>query len=432
MSRQIASTLVVSTFGIMIKYFVSPRLLVQVFVISVLACPGRAQSIAGSAYTVFGVGDLIPRQSAVNRGLGGSGIGLRSDLFINLQNPASYTSISSPITQLFEMGALVEFDQFRTNNSEESGSSGGLSSINLWFRFSPKWAVAFGFAPYSKVDYDITTQRNLGALSNESIINYQGSGGFNQVYFGNAFQLTKNLSVGVNSSFIFGSILKTETVQSLELANSFWVENQLFMNKLQFDFGTQYSVFFPRSTITLGATFAYETEFSVTNEATLFESRVNTISGETTTEDNYILPLSAGFGVSFNSPRSTISADVKYQNWSSASFSDDNEFRDTFHYSLGYEYKTNFSSDHNFNLVNLRTGVFYKDNYLDLSNGTFGEWGVNVGVGIPVQGNKTSINLNYTYYQRGTTDNSLIEESANQINFDVVIRDVWFIKRKFD
>ena len=182
----------------------------------------------------------------------------------------------------------------------------------------------------------------------------------------------------------------------------------------------------------MGATFAYETEFSVTNEATLFESRLNTISGETTTEEDYILPLSAGFGVSFNSARSTISADVKYQNWAAASFSDDNEFRDTFHYAFGYEYKTNFSSDHNFNLVSLRTGVFYKDNYLDLSDGTFSEWGINFGFGIPVQGNKASINLNYTYYQRGTTHNGLIEETASQINFDVVIRDVWFVRRKFD
>ena len=416
------------------KYFRFFRLLILVSMPLIIFGHRRcgAQSIAGSAYTVFGIGDLLPRQSAVNKGLGGSGIGLRSDFFINLQNPASYTAISSPVTQLFEMGALVEFDRFRTTSSEESSASGGIGNINLWFRLSSKWATTVGFAPYSKVDYDITAQRNLGALTNQSIINYQGSGGFNQVYLGNAFQVTKNWSVGVNSALIFGSILKTELIESLELANNFWVENQLYMNKLYFDFGTQYSIFLAKSTLTLGATFAYESEFSVTNETTLFESRLNTISGETTTEDNYLLPLSAGFGMSFNTSRSTISADVKYQNWSSASFSDDHGFRDTFHYALGYEYKTNFNSDHNFNLVNLRSGVFYKDNYLDLSNGTFSEWGFNIGVGIPVQGNKTSINLNYTYHQRGTTENGLIEETASQINFDVVIRDVWFIRRKFD
>ena len=418
----------------MIKYLVLQRLLILAGALSVALShlPGRAQSIAGSSYTVFGIGDLMPRQSAINKGLGGSGIGLRSDLFINMQNPASYTAISAPVTQLFEMGALVEFDRFRTTNSEASSASGGLTNINLWFRFSPKWAATFGFAPFSKVDYDITTQRNLGALTNRSIINYQGSGGFNQVYMGNAFQVTKNLSFGVNSALIFGSILKTEIIESLELANNFWVENQMYMNKVLFDFGTQYSLFFPKSVLTFGATFAYESTFSVTNEATLYESAQNTISGETTTEDDYLLPLSAGFGISFNSPRSTISADVKYQDWSSASFSDDNDFRNTFHYAVGYEYKTNFTSDHNFNLLNLRSGLFYKDNYLDLANGTFSEWGFNVGMGIPVQGNKASINLNYTYHQRGSTNNGLIEETASQINFDVVIRDVWFLRRKFD
>lgn len=416
----------------MIIYPIIARLVTLIFVSFILSIPSKAQSIAGSAYTVYGIGDLVPRQSALNKGLGGSGIGLRSNLFINLQNPASYTSITGPISQIFEMGALVEFDQYKTSGSQESNSSGGISNLNFWFRFSPKWAATFGFSPYSKTDYDITTQRNLGALSTESNINYQGSGGFNQVYFGNAFQITKNLSIGVNSSFIFGSILKKEIVESLELLDSFWVENQLFMNKLQFDFGTQYSLFLPKSTITFGTTFAYETKFSVTNEATLFESEFNTISGETTTEDNYILPLAVGFGMSVNSAKSTISADIKYQKWSSASFSDDNEFRDTYHYSLGYEYKTNFTSEHNFNLVRFRSGLFYKDNYLDLEAGTFEEWGFNIGIGIPVQGDKTTINLNYTYHQRGSLTNGLIEESASLINFDVVFRDVWFIRRKYE
>ncbi|MDN5211282.1 hypothetical protein QQ020_04445 [Fulvivirgaceae bacterium BMA12] len=414
------------------KYTNFPLLLVLIMISFISGIDTKAQSIAGSAYTVFGIGDLIPKQSAINKALGGSGIGLRSELYLNLQNPASLTAITSPVTQLFEMGAHVEFDRYKTMDAEETGSSGNLSNLNLWFRLSPRWAMAIGFAPYSKVDYDITTQRNLGALSTASIVNYQGSGGFNQVYLGNGFRVTKNLSIGFNSAFLFGSILKTEIVESLDLSNAFRVENQLFMNKVLFDFGAQYSVFLPKSTITIGTTFAYETAFSVTKDATLFESDLNTISGETTTEDNYRLPLTAGFGLSFNSAKSTISADVKYQNWSTTSFSEDTGFRDIYHYALGYEYKTNFSSDHNLNMVCFRSGIFYKDNYLDLADGTFAEWGFNVGIGIPVQGNKTTLNLNYSHLRRGTTNNGLIEESAGLINFDVVIRDAWFIRRKFN
>ena len=46
-----------------------------------------------SPYSFYGIGDLENPVTAASRGMGGVGIGFRSDKAMNLQNPASYSAI---------------------------------------------------------------------------------------------------------------------------------------------------------------------------------------------------------------------------------------------------------------------------------------------------------------------------------------------------
>ena len=43
-------------------------------------------------YSLFGIGDIARQGTAFNRGMGGIGIGVRDNRFINYLNPASITA----------------------------------------------------------------------------------------------------------------------------------------------------------------------------------------------------------------------------------------------------------------------------------------------------------------------------------------------------
>ena len=56
------------------------------------------QNGANSPFTRYGFGQLADQGLGVNKAMGGIGIGLRSNLQINVNNPASYTAVDETKT----------------------------------------------------------------------------------------------------------------------------------------------------------------------------------------------------------------------------------------------------------------------------------------------------------------------------------------------
>src|SRR5688572_20434075 len=120
-----------------------------------------AQNIYQSPYSIYDLGLINDRMSTLNRGMAGTGIGVRDPYNLNYKNPASLGSIMSPVSSIFEMGFYIERNNNRTNNFSETGSTGSLSNINYWFKFSPRWASTIGLTPFSSVSYKVNTTRSL-------------------------------------------------------------------------------------------------------------------------------------------------------------------------------------------------------------------------------------------------------------------------------
>src|SRR5678816_2321609 len=89
------------------------------------------------------------KMSTLNRGMGGTGIAVRDGFNLNYQNPASYGSIASPVSSVFEMGFYVEQNNYHTVDLSESRTNGSLSNINYWFKFLPQWSSMVGLTPFS-------------------------------------------------------------------------------------------------------------------------------------------------------------------------------------------------------------------------------------------------------------------------------------------
>src|SRR5688500_16958332 len=153
------------------------------------------QNIFNSPYSIYGLGIMNERLSTLNRGMGGAGIAVRDEFNLNYVNPASYGAIQSPVSSIYEMGFYVENNNYKTNELSESKSNGSLTNINYWFKFKPYWSSMVGLSPFSSVSYKIATTQSLGSGSAVDYF-YEGSGALSRFYWGNAFTITKNLSLG--------------------------------------------------------------------------------------------------------------------------------------------------------------------------------------------------------------------------------------------
>jgi hypothetical protein len=392
----------------------------------------QAQNIFSSPYSVYGIGMINSRTSSMNRGMGGVGIGVQDDFNLNPLNPASYGAISSPITHIYEVGLYVESNKYQMSTRSDSKSTGGLSNINYWFKFSPWWSASAGLAPFSSVGYKINTTRELGAASNVDYT-YDGSGNINQLYLGNSFKIVKNLSLGVNISYLFGSITKNETIDLSNLSSVLTYENQIVARKMDIDLGLQYRIKIKNRALVLGVVADDGLTLRGTQKSALYDQNADTLTNDTGDKLKYKLPASAGFGIGLHSKRSILAADLKFENWSSANFSDQElTFQDTWKVAVGYLYKGNPNAESYWGLASLRTGFYVQNYQLKIDGTNLPLWGMSAGVSLPVFDGKSAINLTYSYDRLGTTTNNLIRQNSQKIMIDVVIRDLWGIKRKFD
>ncbi|MEJ0030677.1 MAG: hypothetical protein WDO15_10060 [Bacteroidota bacterium] len=228
------------------------RIIVVSIVAALLSSSNQLYAqISASPYSVYGIGILKERTSSMNRAMGGSGFAVRDAINLNNLNPAAYSSIQLA-TQLTEAGIYAESDRYRSTTQSSTLTTANLNNLNFWLRFTKRWAGSVGMSPLSSVNYHITSGHAIG---DNSASEYIGSGGVTQFYFGNAFQITKNLSIGATASFFHGAIDRKETITS-GLAFGTEVSNNIYINRGNIDYGLQYQFFLKKErSITIGAVY---------------------------------------------------------------------------------------------------------------------------------------------------------------------------------
>jgi hypothetical protein len=238
----------------------------------------------------------------------------------------------------------------------------------------------------------------------------------------------------MNLSFLFGSIHKTESVASRSIPNMLTLDNKIYTSKFDADFGLQYSIPFGKRTVVLGA--IYNNGLSLKAKSTTYlYNQLNDTLGEWSKKSlQYTLPPAAGAGISLQSSRSILTTDVRFEQWTKAQFADseDLRFSDTWTMSAGYAYQGNPDGTSFLDALSFKTGFYWQNYYLNLKGLSLPNWGLSAGFSIPVFDGKSSINLTYSFDKLGTTQNNLILQQSQKVMVDVVIRDLWGVKRKFD
>lgn len=365
--------------------------------------------------------------------MGGTGIGISDSYNLNFLNPASYTSIAGPSSSIFGIGMYSENIGYSTSVTSQSQVAGGLSFLSYWFRPSKRWASTIGLVPVTAVSYNISTDKLL-AESTSATYTYSGSGYTNKVYWGNAFNITGNLSVGVNAGLLFGSVNRSESVSSTYNSDELTLTNRIHARKMTIDFGAQYKFHLPgKRTLSAGVIYDHGVTLYGNSTINLISGDADTLKTYTGNTIQYKLPRSVGAGISLTTEKSLLAADVRFRQWSEAGYSDRTEsYRDTWRISAGYHRYGTLDAESIIKRLQFSAGAYVQDYNLKLRDTVLPNYGFTLGLALPVMEGRSTLGLSYGYDRFGTQENDLILQQSHRLSLDITIRDIWGARAKYD
>ncbi|MEI6138086.1 MAG: hypothetical protein WCP85_02405 [Mariniphaga sp.] len=413
---------------------------------SLLKAQSENSSSTSSPYSRYGIGTLNGYSQGRSAAMGGIGAGVRYGFQINTENPASYTAIDT-MTFLMDFGLNSRHTNYETASQKNGGNNVNFNALSFSFPLKKWWATAFGITPLSEKGYNIAS--TVESTTNISSTTISGTGSLSKAFLGNAFNLGKHLSVGVNLWYLFGTLTDSYYLNFPydAAAYDYLLENKLNVHNFGVTGGLQYSWKTKnKSQWVLGATIEpkqnMSAKYTILEERELFRNSsttspiIDTLRDVTSTIGGLTLPLSysAGFTYAYKN-KFTVGADVYHQKWSSASFmgATSQYLTNSTRYSAGFEIVPDeFSIRSYWARAQYRVGCFYENSYLTINGQQIKGYGATFGFGLPLGRSRSALNLSAELGKLGTTNNNLIKESYAKFTMHLLLQDRWFIKRKFD
>lgn len=397
-----------------------------------------AQNHLNSPYSRFGLGRIGTRTSSTNAAMGGTSIAFQSATVVNFANPASYAAYDS-MSCLFDVGFSYK-NQTLTAAGTQKGSGIYFDYLAFGLPVLKWWKTSFGFQPFSNMSYDISSLEEIDSITTS----FRGRGGINEFYWGNAFRLFNNFSIGFNASYLFGEYAKIRTVESADnhFANS-KTSNANYIKGFSLTTGVQY--FVPiKEKGKLGLGLVYTPSIPIYSNAenqtityfgTDFASRIiDTFFSSNDRKIKHSMPQSFGGGISWSKGlQYFIGADFTWTNWANYAVKEVNDsLINSYKIAIGGNYVPNPASSKFFARMTFSLGVKYEQSYLKLNDIPLNGWGVNLGLQFPVKRSKTSFGLVFEYGQMGTTQSELIQENYFKATISLRIHEQWYQRKKLE
>lgn len=378
--------------------------------------------------------------------MGGINAGLRSQWFINPQNPASYTAFDSA-SFLFDGALYAKMSTFKIDTLSQPSNYASISYIAMGFPITRWLRTSIGLQPFSSVGYTINNNQSVEGFGNTRF-EFQGYGGLSQAYLGGGFKLTKDFSAGFNMSYIFGSIDKIRNITFPDSSYIFSSRISELSNikGLYLDLGLQYHHAYSNGRFwNAGLTYVPGQSLNVTSDrlavmyshdySTDLDEMRDTVEYETGSKGTINLPQSIGGGLTFGKGEKWMAgADVKWQEWSSYTYlGKSDSLKNSLSLSAGGQFRpaTNDISSY-WKRITYRAGARFNQSYLYLNNTRINEFGISFGFGLPMKKTRSTLNIAFEAGARGTTQNNLIRENYFRFSLGASIFDRWFLKRKYD
>ncbi len=428
------------------RYFIS-----LIFIALSSAAFGQA---ATTPFSTFGIGEPYGNALIQSQGMGGVGVSHPQFWSINNQNPALlvfnyYTS--------FQAGALLESRTLKSDSISQKGVNGNLNYLVTAFPIKTgKWATSIGLMPYTNVNYKLSYQEQV--IDNQTNLPIdtagvleQGNGGLTQLYWSNGIRITKDFSVGLKATYLFGSVNRDYSnllaVENQPLSYIVGIKEQTYVKDFMFTGGLSFSkdsLFKDDFRFSAGLTYSFSSDLKA-SKTTVIQRRVTT--GTPITSDTLIIErghmrvpsgLTVGLSLSKGS-KWTIGTEFSVQDW--AKFeninNEDENLEKTLRVSLGGEFTPDVLASNYLKRIIYRVGMSYEKNPFVIEkqagSGIYKsvkDIGINFGLSLPT--GYSSLDLGFRIGKRGDKAENIFEETYYKIFFGITFNDKWFIKRKFD
>jgi len=305
--------------------------------------------------------------------------------------------------------------------------------------------------PYTNVDFKFQyrdyAHDPLGAIVDTLVTRESGSGGLTQVYWSNGVRLTKDLSVGLRSAYMFGPISNVYTNVLTTLPNQgdpylVNIENKKNVHGFNFALGVSYSLDSlgrkKDRRLSFGAVYAVASNFKakVLNSISRTSLAGDTIEHYTISSDNgkVHFPESYTIGIAYGrGSRWNVSTEFFYQDW--GKFKSVNEEEEgltgAWRTAVGGEFTADpYALENYLKRITFRAGLSYQEYPYYANNARVKDYGINLGLSLPA--GRSSVDLAAQFGKRGDKSVNVLEETYFRIFFGITFNDQWFIKRKFD
>lgn len=398
----------------------------------------NAQERSSSPYSYFGLGQQTFDGTIENRSMAGISI-LADSIHLNLRNPAAYGALR---LTTFALGANHREYVRSTSEREETTDNTNFEYFSIGIPVSDKMAFGFGLLPYKAVGYDFSNR-------DADYSRFTGRGGLNRAYFGIGYEVINGLNLGVEYRYNFGEEENTSAVKlpGVELGTK--ELNTTDLGGSTFNFGAIYQTKLDDLDFYASLRYQPETELDADSERTFSTFQLSTdfveiprfIADAETIEEQVTLPydfsIGAGLGKAYKWFMGAEFSQRGSSELTNRSFVPDNtEFTNAYTARIGGYYIPDYNSISSyFSRIVYRGGIRYGHTGLSLNNEDIMEYGITLGMGLPVRGGTSAfsnINLGFEYGQIGTTDAGLIQEDYFGISLGLSLNDKWFRQRKFN
>jgi hypothetical protein len=316
--------------------------------------------------------------------------------------------------------------------------------------------MALGIQPVSSVGYTVSSNVDYSSSPGGFPVTLQtsGTGGLSKFYLGTGIALFRDLSIGINGSYVWGQIQSQKSIYIPPDSNKYNFEeiSTSYVGNLYFDYGIQYHKTFsdssyrryrlPKYKLVIGGTLNLGVPMHATQD---YSARSLGVGGILNTKDTVVylgnqpgtitFPMMYRAGFSFEKYKHwMVCADVNFAKWSSYQFfGRSDSLKNMLGFSIGASYRFD-TSDYApyFKRTEYRIGARYDNGYLNINGTDIATYGISVGVGFPLAGKLKASKLNITaeYFVRGTTKQDLLREDYFRIILGVTFGDRWFDRYK--
>ena len=415
------------------------RIAVVILIVGLAVTTAQA---GGPVYSRFGIGDLYYFAGSRSYAMGGAGVGLFGDGFINRINPAGLAGITNT-----RFSGTFEYSNY--SSTDPTGSAryarGDFGGLSVAIPVSQDYGVVLvgDLTPYSLVNYAVSRDATqLGITSNQQ---FYGSGGISRFDFGSSISIGNGLHAGLKINYLAGTIVQTT---KLTFADNSYSGNELTVSDhysgISFTLGATYQgigdLFGSAALKPLVLGIALETPANLDLREEHFTStaqQYDTTSIRSSTAD---IPPFVVLGASYTfADRYIIAADFAVQDWSNANTFGVHpaELRKSMRVGAGFEILPAKDASTYWGHIIYRAGFYYNSSYIQVGDQITGVfhgvdgYSLTAGLGLPI-GPDSHLNLGFQFGVNGTTQNNLQKDTIFRIIASISASELWFVRIEED